>query len=225
MGFLSQETIDLLVMGAIIVGVIYIVLSMMGFSISDLVLGMRATRRVKVDEEPRDQAERWLTNHRKSSKSNKPKNLKILMMRGDHDHPPVRIGKIIGLEAHQEGYLVFVKVTPWSWSKAFIIVRDLVHDANGIYLWVNARTFSTNGLYRWAVPPHGHKLSPMKAEERSQNLFTALFEFQTETDLKEDGAWAKQSSMMPPSKERILKAEVESPYMKEKAFYPEEGQS
>lgn len=223
MAMLSQETIDLLVTGAIIIAAIWIILSMMGFKVSDLILGMRQTRRVQVDEEPRDQAERWLTNHRKSSKSNKPKRLKYLIMQGDHDHPPVKIGKIVGIEAHQEGYLVFVKTSPWSWSRAFIIVRDLVKDANGIYLWVNARTFSTNGLYRWAVPTHGSKLTPMQAELRSQNLFTALFEFQSEIDLQEDGAWAKQSSMMPPGQQRILKAEVESPYMKQREYFPEEG--
>lgn len=148
---LSDGTMDFIVTAAVILVFIWIVASMVGVNLGEMLVGMRATKRVQIDAEPRDQAERWLANHRKSSKDSRPKSLKWLWLKGDLDIPSIRLGRVVGLEAHQEGYLVYVKTGRIAWSKPYVLIREICSDANRVNLWIHARGISTNGLYRWAI--------------------------------------------------------------------------
>lgn len=220
---ISDGMLDFVIMAAVILVFIWIVASMVGLNLGDALVGMRATKRVQIDSEPRDQAERWLANHRKSSRDAKPKALKFLWLKGDHDIPSIRLGRIIGLEAHQEGYLVYVKTGRLAWSKPYLLIRPLCSDANRVNLWVHARGISTNGLYRWAIVPTDEiDLSPSDAVDQAHRLFDALFNDQVLVDAKEDGAWATATGIMPKEETRIQKAEATVPNLTERPFVPEE---
>jgi hypothetical protein len=209
-------------MAAVIILIVaYFISKMVGINLGELIFGIRATRRTRVDDEPRDQAERWLANHRKASKDSRPKHLRHLWMVGDEDVPPIYIGRVKGLQAHQEGYLAYVQTSRLSWSKPFILIRELCSDVNRRNLFISARTFSTNGLYRFAIPPTDSDLSPNDALARSHNLFQTLFGLQILTDSEEDGAWAISTAIQPPMRERVAKAEAEVPHLAERPYVPE----
>ena len=89
-----------------------------GLQPSDLIWVLRTTRRSKFDEEPRDQLERWLATHRRISRKNKPRELRWLAVSGDVDVPPGRHGRVTGIEAWGQSYIVFVKTRLMEWSKA-----------------------------------------------------------------------------------------------------------
>jgi hypothetical protein len=195
---------------------------MLGFNPGELVVGLRQTKRIQIDAEPRDQAERWLNNHRKSSKDSKPRDLKFAWLTGDLDVPPVRIGRIVGLEPHEEGYLAFIKTNRLAWSKPYILIRPLVSDVNRRNLWIHARGVSTNGLYRWAIEPSNVEISPSDAIDKAHALFDTLLDDQILVDGKEDGAWATATGIMPKEETRIQKAEATVPYTTERPYVPEE---
>ena len=96
---ISDGTMDFIVTMAVVLVFIWIVASMIGVNLGDLMVGMRTSKRVQIDAEPRDQAERWLNNHRKSSRDSKPRDLKFAWLTGDLDVPPVKIGRVVGLES------------------------------------------------------------------------------------------------------------------------------
>lgn len=218
---MSPETQDMIITIVIIIAFVWIVTSMFGINLGELIFGIRSTRRARVDDEPRDQAERWLANHRKVSKDSKPRPLKTLWLTGDGDVPPVKVGRIIGLEAHQEGYLVYVRTSRLSWSKPYILIRELCSDANRTNMFVRARGFSTNGLYRFAISPAMTNLKPSHAINKAHALFETLFGLQMLTDAEEDGAWATATAIMPSMQDRISKAEAEVPNLGERPYVPE----
>lgn len=219
----SDAAINLVVYAAVILVVLYIIMSTAGKNLSDLIIGVRATKRVQVDAEPRDQAERWLNNHRKSAKDSKPTDLKYAWLTGDLDVPPTRIGKVVGLEPHQEGYLAYIKTSRLAWSKPYILIRELCSDVNRRNLHVHARGISTNGLYRWAITPSIYGLSPSDAVDKAHTLFDTLLDDQVLVDGKEDDAWAISTGIMPKEETRIQKAEVSVPHMADRPYAPEES--
>jgi hypothetical protein len=213
---------DFIVTMAVILVFIYIIIGMAGVNIGELFVGLRSTKRVQIDAEPRDQAERWISNHRKSSKDSKPRDLKYAWLTGDIDIPPIRIGKVVGLEAHEEGYLAYIRTSKIAWSKPYILIRPLISDANRRNMWVHARGFSTNGLYRWAIEPSHVDISPSQAVDMAHALFDTLLDDQVLVDGKEDGAWATATGIMPKEDTRIQKAEATVPHMTERPYSPEE---
>lgn len=220
---LSDGTMDFIVTAAVVLVFVWIVASMVGVNLGELMVGLRSTKRVQVDAEPRDQAERWLNNHRKSAKDSRPRNLKFAWLTGDLDVPPVRIGRVVGLEAHEEGYLAFIKTNRLAWSKPYVLIRPLVSDVNRRNLWIHARGVSTNGLYRWAIEPSDIDLKPSEAVDKAHALFDTLLDDQILVDGKEDGAWAVSTGIMPKEETRIQKAEATVPNVGEKPYAPEEA--
>jgi hypothetical protein len=220
---LSDGTMDFIVTAAVILVFIWIVASMVGVNLGELMVGMRSTKRVQVDAEPRDQAERWLNNHRKSARDSKPPVLKYAWLTGDLDVPPIKIGKIVGLEAHEEGYLAYIKTSRLAWSKPYILIRPLCSDANRRNLWIHSRGVSTNGLYRWAIEPSNIDINPSEAVDMAHALFDTLLDDQVLVDGKEDGAWATATGIMPKEETRIQKAEASVPHTTERPYTPEEA--
>lgn len=220
---ISDGTMDFIVTMAVILIFIWIVASMVGVNLGDMMVGMRATKRVQVDAEPRDQAERWLNNHRKAARDAKPKALKFAELTGDIDVPSVRLGKVIGLEPHEEGYLAYIKSSRLAWSKPYVLIRPLCSDVNRRTLWIHARGVSTNGLYRWAIEPSDVPIPPSEAVDMAHALFDTLLDDQILVDGKEDGAWAVSTGIMPKEETRIQKAEATVPNVSEKPYAPEEA--
>jgi hypothetical protein len=218
---ISEATQNLIATLIAIVIIVYAITRILNINLGELMLGLRATRRARVDDEPRDQAERWLSNHRKVAKDCKPPPLTWLWLTGDDDVPPIKVGRIKGLEAHQEGYLTYVKTSRLSWSKPYILIRELCSDANRVNLFVSARGFSTNGLYRWAIGPTKFVKSPIETVDRAHNLFQTLFTLQMLTDAEEDSAWATATAIMPSMDQRVAKAEAEVPHLGERPYVPE----
>jgi len=219
----SEATQDLIV----IVGIVLIAgwicigaLNSLGFG--DLLIGLRGTRRVQVDQEPRDQAERWLNNHRKSSAGQVPRGLKNVAYLGDEDVPPRKIGKLKGIEAHQEGYLLYVKTTRLGWSKPYIIPREMCSDLNRTTLLLRSRGYTTNGLYRRPIPLASDPITPDMVFKRSRKIFKMMFGEQTLVDTEEDAAWAQATALMPSTKERAMMAEVEVPHVIDRPYARED---
>jgi hypothetical protein len=219
----SEQTQDFIVYVGVILVALWIVLGLLGkLGFSDLLVGLRGTRRIKVDQEPRDQAERWLNNHRKSSAGQVPRGMKWVAYTGDKDVPPRRIGRLKGLEPHQEGYLVYVKTSRLGWSKPYIVPREMCSDLNRTTLLLRGRGYSTNGLYRRLIPLGDDPLDPDMVVRRTRRLFQTMFGEQVEVDAEEDAAWAQATALMPPTDERVQMAEVEVPHVVEKPYIRED---
>lgn len=176
-----------------------------------LITGIRATRRVRVQDEPRDHLERLVNNHRKVAKDCKPPGLRVAIVIGDRDIPTHDYGRIVGVEPHDEGYIMYIQTSRISWSKPHIIIRDLAGDLNLRNLFINCRGFSTDGAFRWAVPNSYSGISPTNAYLKSKALFDLIFNVQTYVDTQEDTAWAQASAIMPSVASRVQMASVEVP--------------
>jgi hypothetical protein len=221
---INTDLLIMLVILLIVMGFVFSILSGMGINFGDIIVGTRATRRVTVDEEPRDQFDRFITNHRKVARDSKPSELKFLYTSGDLDVPPKKIGLVSGLEPHQEGYLIFVRHHRWQWGKPHIIPRELCGDANRRVLFIHARAFTHNGLLRLPIvrgPPHD-TMTPDELLTRCRNLFRTFFREQTLTDAEEDSAWAQATGMMPRAETRIGMAEVEVPHLADRQYLSED---
>jgi hypothetical protein len=188
---------------------------------SNFVQAFRSTRRYRVNEEPRDQLERLVSNHRKVAKDSKPDQLKYLVLAGDDDLPPKVYGRVTGLEPYEEGYIAYIKTSKTAWSKPHVIIRELAGDANRRNMFVYARGFSTDGAFRWAIPSSKVEIDPDKAFERSERLFDFVFNIQILREGKEDTAWGKATAIMPTVTSRTRMAEVEHPNLVERPSYDE----
>lgn len=206
-----EQLIAVLLPVVVALAIIWMISQMLGLSLGELFLGMRATARTRVDEEPRDQAERWISNHRKVSRELRPRALKFLAVAGDADVPPTLVGRVTGVEPHQEGYIIYAKRRRLSWSRPIIVPRELVSDLNRRTLVLAARGITTNGIYRYAVPYEAGALSPDEALDRADSLFVASFGAQALVDAREDAVWAMSDAFMPTRENRIKVAEVQAP--------------
>lgn len=202
--------------------VVMIIFKVAGLDPSKMITGIRATRRVRVQDEPRDQLERLVNNHRKVAKDCKPPNLKKVVVKGDHDIPQYDYGDVYGLEPFDEGYIVYVKTNKLQWSKPHIIPRELAGDANRRHLMVETRGFSTDGAFRWTVPNSRSKLDPTESYLKAKAIFNQIFGTQNYVDAQEDGSWATSTAIMPSVTSRVAMAEIEVPgNLVEKQFYSE----
>lgn len=208
-----------LVIVIVILMIFFAILSSFGLNPAELIIAVRGTRRVKPDQEPRDQLERFYHNHRKSAKDSKPRNLKYLWYFGDRDVPPKRVGKVIGLEPHQSAYIVYVRTSRFAWSKLYIVPRELASDVNRRNLMIYCRGFSTTGAYRFPLP-RGKDHNEMVM--RSHDDFKFLFRLQILQDADEDTAWAVASGMMPAFRDRVKAAELEVPNIGNRPYVPED---
>lgn len=201
---------------------VMLVIKMSGLDPGSLITGMRSTRRVRVTDEPRDQLERLVNNHRKVAKDSKPPQLKRLIVAGDVDIPTYDYGKFKGLECQDEGYIAYVVTSKTSWSKPHIIIRELAGDANRRNMFIHCRGFSTDGAFRWAIPNSYSGITPTEGYLKSKALFDQIFGVQTYVDSQEDSAWAQASAIMPSVASRVAMAEVEVPgHLVEQAYYTE----
>lgn len=201
--------------------VIMAVVKLLGIDAS-FVQAFRATRRVRVMDEPRDQLERLVNNHRKVAKDTKPPQLKNLVLAGDRDIPMYDYGKIRGIETHDQGYIVYVVTSRLGWSKPHIIIRELAGDVNRRNLFVHARGFTTDGAFRWAIPNSMVDIDPTTAFLKSKEMFDMIFGVQNYVDSQEDSAWAQASAIMPSVSSRVAMANVEVPgRMVETPYYSE----
>jgi len=221
---INMDFLIFIIVIMIVIGIFLSLMKGMGLNIGDVFVGTRATRRIKVDEEPRDQFDRFIINHRKVARDSKPDNLKFVYTVGDMDIPPKKIGLVTGLEAHQEGYLIFIRQHRFQWGKPHIIPRELCGDANKRILFIHARGFTHNGLFRLPIvrgPPHDI-MTPDHVLGKCRNLFRTFFREQTLMDAEEDSAWAQATGMMPRVESRIGMAEVEVPHLAERQYMSED---
>jgi len=206
----------------IVMVAVFMIIKMSGINPGDLITGIRTTRRVRVTDEPRDQLERLVNNHRKVAKDTKPPHLKQVVVIGDRDIPTYNYGKVRGLECHDEGYIGYIATTRTGWSKPHIIIRELAGDANRRNMFINCRGFTTDGAFRWAIPNSYSAITPTQAYLKSKALFDQIFGTQSYVDAQEDSAWAQASAIMPSVASRVAMAEVEVPgQLVEKAYYDE----
>ena len=218
----NTDLIINIVIGLIIIG--FVLTMMKGTGMSEMVVGARQTRHIRVDEEPRDHYERFMTNHRKTASDSKPKQLKFLYTSGDLDVPPKKIGIVTGLEPIQEGYLVFVKHHRLQWGKPHIIPREMVSDANRRVIFVQAKAFTHNGLIRIPIP-RGHPyaiLTPDEVLTRCRSEFRALFREMNLSDAEEDAAWSQSMATNVRERDRINMAEVEVPNLGNRRYVSED---
>ena len=210
---------------SLIIIAIFVMLLMKALGIDGNMIGsMRATRRVRVSDEPRDHLERLVNNHRKVAKDSKPPQLKKVVIAGDVDIPTHDYGGVRGLEPHDEGYIVYVVTSKTQWSKPHIVIRELAGDVNRRNLFIHARGFTTDGAFRWAIPNSYSGIHPTTAYLKSKALFDQIFGTQNYVDAQEDTAWAESSAIMPSVASRVAMAEVEVPgHMVEKAYYDEKS--
>jgi hypothetical protein len=197
----------------IVIGIFFMLVMkfMADAGMGGLITGIRATRRVRVMDEPRDHLERLVNNHRKVAKDCKPPGLVNAVVIGDRDIPMHDYGKIIGLEPHDEGYIMYVQTSRLAWSKPHIVIRELAGDANRRNLFIDTRGFTTDGAFRWAIPNSQSGVHPTDAYLKSKALFDQIFNVQTYVDTQEDTAWAQASAIMPSVASRVQMASVEVP--------------
>jgi len=191
--------------------IIMIVISVMkSMGLADIFWAIGSMRRTRVEEEPRDHVERWISSHRKSSKDNKPRSLNWIWTTGDKDTPKVRIGKIVGIEPWKNNYIIYVRNRKNWVSIPFIAPREICTDINRKNLWVECLGFSSAGPYRIPIPRAKYR-DIMDFVLKTTDGFRASFETQIHNDIMEDMAWDISTGMAPPYEKKIRSAEVQSP--------------
>lgn len=217
----SGIPIDLILAIVVMIVVFGIIMSIMGkIGISDIIMAKGVTRRTQLDTEPRDHAERCINANRKVAREQKPRHLKEIWATGDMDVSPFKVGNLFGVIPHQEGYWLYSKKDRLRWSKPISVPRRFCGDLNGRILWIAARGFGTQGLYRFPLPPTPE--DPNQCVKDAERLYIFIFGLQSLTDSREDIQWSAATGIMPRVRDRVMAAEVEMPHVVERQYMPEQ---